>query len=605
MKYVLALCIVLLPFSVSAQATSCPTITQYLTVGSRTTQVVVLKKYLAAEGLLSGVSNTNYFGPSTASALKKWQVQKGIEPTGATGPKTRTALKNCTSVIAKPHPIEVKKSIPKTCKVGGCSGQLCVDATSPDIASTCEWREEYACYKDSKCGVQADGTCGWSSATTLNQCIAKKRGSLCTPPVCPAPPDGCAYENSTWCSCGELKCKTTSSSCRFNNLTIPHGSSVEAYETETVAPGNSCVKQVRTCDMGFLEGTFRYTSCGISTVVKKPVLPKACTFNEEVVPSGTSVKAYERSSVALSETCVSETRICTEGTLSGSFTQSGCSRAQAAIIRENFKEVALGGQNIYSPDVVTQSGTRYLYFGGWLTAGQTHDAIYRAQCGNLAQNCTSISKVIDPQPYGLNHVNDPSLVTMQGGAYYIMYMTALPEGANGFVASNNSIYYSTSFTNDGVNWSTPRPLITTAWLPSATIGKTGEVELYANDTVTHGGVVRFKMGGSGITPGAPEKVIFTNGAFYLNPDVEYRPSIGLYQMFGERQGSTSIDYLTSNDGITFTLVVPDVVSSTTTGVLYIRTPGQDSETGSWLYYAGTNSQNATQNKMFFQGWSAQ
>lgn len=258
----------IMPFFAQAQVATCPSITQYLTVGSRTTQVVALKKYLASQGLLTGVSNTNYFGPSTAAALKAWQKKKGIDATGATGPKTRAALKNCAQAMqqpAQPVPKTVTKTVTpaKRCIVGGCSGQLCVDASQGDVASTCEWKEEYACYKDSTCGVQADGSCGWLNPASLNQCIAKKRGSLCIPPVCPAPPEGCSYQNATWCSCGIMKCATDSPTCRFNGMVIPHEGKVEAYERGEVEPGTSCdsVKEIRTCDNGFLEGTYRFSSC--------------------------------------------------------------------------------------------------------------------------------------------------------------------------------------------------------------------------------------------------------------------------------------------------------------------------------------------------------
>jgi len=33
------------------------------------------------------------------------------------------------------------------CRVGGCSGQLCVGPGEPDV-STCEWRDAYACYRE-------------------------------------------------------------------------------------------------------------------------------------------------------------------------------------------------------------------------------------------------------------------------------------------------------------------------------------------------------------------------------------------------------------------------------------------------------------------------
>lgn len=83
----------------SAETSTCPQITEYLQRGSSSTQVVSLKRYLNGQGLLSGVTFSTYFGKTTEAALKRWQSQRGIEPTGATGPKTRRALSQCSEEI--------------------------------------------------------------------------------------------------------------------------------------------------------------------------------------------------------------------------------------------------------------------------------------------------------------------------------------------------------------------------------------------------------------------------------------------------------------------------------------------------------------------------
>lgn len=56
------------------------------------------------------------------------------------------------------------------CYVGGCSGQLCTD--DPEAISTCEWLEEYACYREATCERQIDGQCGWTQTDTLVECLA-------------------------------------------------------------------------------------------------------------------------------------------------------------------------------------------------------------------------------------------------------------------------------------------------------------------------------------------------------------------------------------------------------------------------------------------------
>lgn len=55
------------------------------------------------------------------------------------------------------------------CYIGGCSSQLCSESTG--MASTCEWRESYACYATATCTRQPDGACGWTETAELKQCL--------------------------------------------------------------------------------------------------------------------------------------------------------------------------------------------------------------------------------------------------------------------------------------------------------------------------------------------------------------------------------------------------------------------------------------------------
>ena len=58
---------------------------------------------------------------------------------------------------------------PGKCYIGGCSSQLCSD--TPDMVSTCEWREAYACYQGARCERQATGACGWTPTPQLTACL--------------------------------------------------------------------------------------------------------------------------------------------------------------------------------------------------------------------------------------------------------------------------------------------------------------------------------------------------------------------------------------------------------------------------------------------------
>lgn len=75
-------------------------------------------------------------------------------------------------------PVEpiIPPPLPDTsCYRGGCSGQLCGDESIKDIATTCEWREEYACYAEpiGICERQSTGQCGWTQTEELKSCLLK------------------------------------------------------------------------------------------------------------------------------------------------------------------------------------------------------------------------------------------------------------------------------------------------------------------------------------------------------------------------------------------------------------------------------------------------
>jgi eight-cysteine-cluster-containing protein len=59
------------------------------------------------------------------------------------------------------------------CMRTGCSDQLCDDE---EVVTTCEWREEYACYSQrfARC-VCMEGQCGWERNRRLAQCLRERR----------------------------------------------------------------------------------------------------------------------------------------------------------------------------------------------------------------------------------------------------------------------------------------------------------------------------------------------------------------------------------------------------------------------------------------------
>jgi eight-cysteine-cluster-containing protein len=57
------------------------------------------------------------------------------------------------------------------CVKSGCSGTVCTEPGN-EMVTTCEFKAEYACYRDAACERQADGNCGWTQTPALTACLA-------------------------------------------------------------------------------------------------------------------------------------------------------------------------------------------------------------------------------------------------------------------------------------------------------------------------------------------------------------------------------------------------------------------------------------------------
>ena len=116
----------------------------------------------------------------------------------------------------------------------------------------------------------------------------------------------------------------TAQDCNLQGYVVTHNHGVFAYSAPTVAYNSSCdaVKETRTCTNGNLSGSFTNTTCSVT-----PEL--SCTFNGATVTSAAPVEAYSASTVPFGTSCdsVKETRACTNGVLSGSFTHPTCAVA--------------------------------------------------------------------------------------------------------------------------------------------------------------------------------------------------------------------------------------------------------------------------------------
>jgi len=121
-----------------------------------------------------------------------------------------------------------------------------------------------------------------------------------------------------------------SNACIFNGKIIESGSSVVAYSSETIDYAGQCstISEPRYCDNGTLSGSFNYSTC-------TPKSPNDCYYRDPdnvsaTVLSGESVVAYKYNSVAYNDQCSGfsiendESRTCTNGTLSGSYSYLTC-----------------------------------------------------------------------------------------------------------------------------------------------------------------------------------------------------------------------------------------------------------------------------------------
>lgn len=121
---------------------------------------------------------------------------------------------------------------------------------------------------------------------------------------------------------------------------IAHGDSVEAYASSVASYGTPCNKETRTCNNGVLSGTAAYAACAVAS-------PASCTAPWGVsVSHGSSISAYEANSVPYGSTCNNESRTCNNGTFSGSFEYGTCTVAAPASCTTPWGAVVAHGASI-------------------------------------------------------------------------------------------------------------------------------------------------------------------------------------------------------------------------------------------------------------------
>jgi hypothetical protein len=106
--------------------------------------------------------------------------------------------------------------------------------------------------------------------------------------------------------------------CKFNRVDIQSGSTITAYQSSSVPFGSVCSSEQRGCNSGVLGGSFEFATCTSEAAA-------TCLFNGVSIAHGNTTAAFLESSVPAGFTCTQEIRSCDNGTLNGSYTFSSCS----------------------------------------------------------------------------------------------------------------------------------------------------------------------------------------------------------------------------------------------------------------------------------------
>lgn len=302
-------------------------------------------------------------------------------------------------------------------------GQTCVQESR-----TCNNGSLSGSYTNGSCEVEAPKSCEFNGKTVADgqTVTAFLTGSVGYGETCKSETRTCSNGvlsgSNTFGSCSVDAAK----SCSFNGQVVAHGQTVEAFLSSSVAYGETCQSEVRTCTNGVLSGSNKNSSCSVEA-------PKSCSFNGSIIDHGKTVQAYKSSSVAYGQSCSSETRTCTNGVLSGSNTYSVCS-VEAA------KSCSFNGQTILSGSSVKA------YASSQVPYGQTCSSENRV-CTNgvLSGSNTNATCTVGPKP---PVVTPPKSCTFNGKT--VAHGSSVQAYKSSSVGYGQSCQAETRTCNDGV-----------------------------------------------------------------------------------------------------------------------------------------------------------
>ena len=373
--------------------------------------VIVLQHFLISQNLLGAGNATGYFGALTQAAVQQFQMQHAIVSSGtpnttgfgAVGPRTRTALSsagvasvgNSSSTSGNTG---IATNVAPTALVNVNAGNSqCSYFAMPRPAELCPQSGEWKPLMSGSCQI------GWQCSTPVQAIQTQQiQSQFCTPLaaqtqtlLCPAGQTGSVTQTRTSsCAAGATtpswsawansasSCVTPTVSCPTPwGSTVTHGGYVTAYQTASAASQSACnaASQTRTCTNGQLSGSYTFATCTPpATATCTPLAAQTQTLlcpagqtgsvtqtrtsscaagattpswsawansaSSCVTPTvscptpwgstvthGGYVTAYQTASAASQSACnaASQTRTCTNGQLSGSYTFATCTPATA------------------------------------------------------------------------------------------------------------------------------------------------------------------------------------------------------------------------------------------------------------------------------------
>lgn len=115
--------------------------------------------------------------------------------------------------------------------------------------------------------------------------------------------------------------------CSVNGVSFAHGETRTLYSQPNMPAGETCKSQARTCTNGTLSGSDVYNWA--TCAVTPPAAPKNCNVGSIVVEHGKSRVFFKDDTPAPGVKCESHMRTCTSGVLSGTYTKGRCDERPA------------------------------------------------------------------------------------------------------------------------------------------------------------------------------------------------------------------------------------------------------------------------------------